>query len=372
MSRDRELARALGKVRVPGERDAEDRAWQLVRAAYAERTPAKRPTAGRRFALAGAVGAVLLAIGLSPAGAKVGDAIQDVFGLGEPDAKPQLRSLPATGELLVDSGQGAWIVREDGSKRLLGDYDQASWSPHGLYVAVAQGRELAAVDTAGDPRWTFPAPGVVRDPRWAGDAADTRIAYRSGADLRVIAGDGNPATDRLIARDVAPMAPAWRPIGYSKLGPPAANGFVLIYLTGDGEIRSVNVDSGARVPTRRADRRRLPVATAGGVEDRALSPDGERVARLEHVGASDRLLVTDRGGGGSVLFSARGRLTGPTWSPDGRWLLVGWPAADQWLFIDTAHPRRVIAFDRISEQFEPGGAGPASFPSVSGWILPQR
>ena len=252
MSRDRELARALGKVRVPGERDAEDRAWQLVRAAYAERTPAKRPTAGRRFALAGAVGAVLLAIGLSPAGAKVGDAIQDVFGLGEPDAKPQLRSLPATGELLVDSGQGAWIVREDGSKRLLGDYDQASWSPHGLYVAVAQGRELAAVDTAGDPRWTFPAPGVVRDPRWAGDAADTRIAYRSGADLRVIAGDGNPATDRLIARDVAPMAPAWRPIGYSKLGPPAANGFVLSYLTGDGEIRSVNVDSGARVPTRRA------------------------------------------------------------------------------------------------------------------------
>ena len=163
MSRDRELARALGKVRVPGERDAEDRAWELVRAAYEERTPAKRPTAGRRFALAGAVGATLLAIGLSPAGAKVGDAIEDVFGIGEPDAKPQLRSLPATGELLVDSGQGAWIVRDDGSKRLLGDYDQASWSPHGLYVAVAQGRELAAIDTAGDPRWTFPAPGAVRD-----------------------------------------------------------------------------------------------------------------------------------------------------------------------------------------------------------------
>ncbi len=36
------------------------------------------------------------------------------------------------------------------------------------------------------------------------------------------------------------------------------------------------------------------------------------------------------------------------------------------------HPRHVIAFDRISEQFDPGGTGPAPFPSVSGWILPQR
>jgi WD40-like Beta Propeller Repeat len=72
-------------------------------------------------------------------------------------------------------------------------------------------------------------------------------------------------------------------------------------------------------------------------------------------------------GRNEVLFSARGRLTGPTWSPDGRWLLIGWPAADQWLFIDTLHPRRAVAFDGISEQF--GGGG---FPRVSGWILPER
>ena len=211
----------------------------------------------------------------------------------------QLRSLPAAGELLVDSGQGAWIVREDGSKRLLGDYDQASWSPHGLYVAVAQGRELAAIDTAGDLRWTFPAPGAVRDPRWAGDAADTRIAYRSGDDLRVIAGDGDPATDRLIARDVAPVGADWRPIGYSKLGPPAANGFVLIYLTGDGEIRSVNVDSGVAGPDpprrSRAASRSRPRA---GAEDRAaLARRHARRAGSSTSGASDRLLVTDRGGG---------------------------------------------------------------------------
>ena len=75
-----------------------------------------------------------------------------------------------------------------------------------------------------------------------------------------------------------------------------------------------------------------------------------------------------------MLFSARGELASPTWSPDGRWLLVGWPDADQWLFIPTERPRRVVAFDRISEQFDPGGIGgrAAASPASSGWILPAR
>ena len=82
-----------------------------------------------------------------------------------------------------------------------------------------------------------------------------------------------------------------------------------------------------------------------------------------------------------MLLSTRGTLTGPSWSPDGRWLLVGWPAADQWLFIpaviDGGASRRrggaeVVAFDRISEQFDPGTPGPSRFPRVAGWVLPQR
>src|SRR5688500_16584515 len=190
MSSDRDLGRALRDISAPGESDAEARSWEVVRAAYAEREPLRAP------AVAG--GLALVAIALSPAGAEVRDAIRDALGIGIEDASPTLRSLPAGGELLVESAQGPWIVREDGSKRLLGDWEEASWSPHGVYVAVAEGRELAAVDTSGEVRWTFPAPGVVDDPLWAGDAADTRIAYRSGADLRVIAGDGSPATDRLI------------------------------------------------------------------------------------------------------------------------------------------------------------------------------
>ena len=32
----------------------------------------------------------------------------------------------------------------------------------------------------------------------------------------------------------------------------------------------------------------------------------------------------------------------------------------------------MIAVDEISEQFDPGGDGEASFPRAGGWILPQR
>jgi WD40-like Beta Propeller Repeat len=364
--RDREVARRLSELRAPGEPEAEERSWEVVRAAYADRTPIRPSPRNRRLVLALAAGAVLLAIGLSPAGAKVADLVSDVVDAGEPDARPQLRSLPASGELLVQSKDGPWIVREDGSKRLLGDYDEATWSPHGVYVAVADGRELAALEIDGDVRWTFPAHGVVSDPRWAGGSADTRIAYRSGDDLRVIAGDGSPESDHLIARDVASVAPAWRPIGYSKLGPPGAAGFVLSYLDGDKQVHTVNADTGEPVPTKPLDRELLTTPTIGQETGPARSPDGTAIAAIRPTRSGDQLsLHID--GRSEVLFRARGTLTGPAWSPDGRWLLIGWPAANQWLFIDTRHPRHVVAFDRISEQF--GGGG---FPQIRGWIFPER
>ena len=193
MRRDRELERAFEEVRVPDEAEAEERSWDVIRAAYAEHAPSAPARRGRALVLAVAGGAVVLAIGLSPAGAKVADVVSDVFSpeAGEPDAKPALRSLPAAGELLVESGEGPWVVRADGSKRLLGDYEQATWSPRGLFVAVTDGRELIAVDPLGEVRWTITAPGQVSDPRWA--PSGFRIAYRSGGDLWVVAGDGTGA-----------------------------------------------------------------------------------------------------------------------------------------------------------------------------------
>jgi hypothetical protein len=375
VSRDRDLERRLRELRAPDEPNAEQRSWEVVRAAYEGREPLPTPPRARRLALALAAGVGALAIGLSPAGAKVGELVSDVFSpdAGVPNAKPQLRPLPAAGELLIDSGQGPWIVREDGSKRLLGDYGEATWSPHGLYVTAADGRTLVTVDPAGQTRWTVPAAAAVADPRWSpGDlSVGFWIAYRSGDDLRIV--DGTGQRDQLIARDVAPVPAAWRPIGFSKLAPHGSGGVhVLTYVDSDKRIHTVDVDSGKAVESIPADLEELGTPSAGGAGKRAVSPDRSQMATVEAHKGGDRLVVSGDGGASRVLFSARGRLTGPTWSPDGRWLLVGWPEADQWLFISVDRPNRVVAFDQISEQFDPGGAGTASFPSIAGWVLPQR
>jgi hypothetical protein len=369
--RDRklELERQLRRLPLAGEDEAEERGWELVRAAHGERTPVHPGRRTRRVAIGLGAGAVALAIGLSPAGAKMGDLVSEVVGIGEEEARPALRSLPAAGELLVESAEGIWIVQEDGSRRLLGGFEQAAWSPRGLYVVVAEDRELTAVDPLGEVRWSLSAPGPVADPRWGG-IGDTRIAYRSGKELRVVAGDGSG--DHLIAADVAAVAPAWRPPGDSKLEAVEAL-HVVSYVTADKGIRSVDTESGERVEVTEADLERLSTPAAGGPGNRALSPDGITLATLQRVGRRDELVVQDDGKAKQrVLFSASGPLTGPTWSPDGRWLLVGWPAADQWLFISTERRNRVVAFDQISEQFDPGGDGGGKFPRVSGWILPQR
>src|ERR671934_220788 len=52
--------------------------------------------------------------------------------IGVKHAAPTLFRLPAPGRLLVESSEGPWVVQPDGSKRLLGRFLDASWSPHGL------------------------------------------------------------------------------------------------------------------------------------------------------------------------------------------------------------------------------------------------
>jgi WD40-like Beta Propeller Repeat len=361
--RENELERRLREAPIPDESGAEQRAWDVIRAAYAERTHTTQAHPARRLALAAAAGVAALAIGLSPAGAKVGDLVEDV--IGEEDAKPALRSLPAAGELLVESESGPWIVRADGSKRLLGDYEQATWSPRGLFVAASAGRELIALEPDGDVRWTITAPGPVSDPAWS--PSGFRIAYRSGDDAHVVAGDGTG--DHLVARNVAPVAPVWLLSRKAKLAadPTGPGTHVLAYVDSSKTPRAVDVDSGAGVRLGPSQLDRLAALEAGI----ALFPDGGRSARVARRGDRSALIL-EQDGKSRPIFSGPGRLTDPTWSPDGRWLLVGWPPADQWLFIRSDDPRRVIAVDDISSQFDPGGMGEGGFPRVSGWLLPQR
>lgn len=367
------MKRELDRLEIPGEHEARERSWAVVQAAAAEREPQPRRRSGKPLA-AIAIAVVAGAGLLSPPGRAVLGGLRQVVGVEQ--AQPALFSLPAPGRLLVTSDAGAWVIDPDGSKRLLGPYREASWSPFGRYVVAARPNELAALESAGDVRWTLARRGV-RSPRWGGSRADTRIAYFDRLGLRIVAGDGT--RDRLIApAEAGPLS--WRPGG----------GFQLAYASAS-EVRLQDIESG-RVRWR-ASSGRLPVArqlswTADGsrllvvLADRlllldgdgrevarrpvaelvtaALSPDGRRVAvvrRAEVIVLDGRLRDSRR------LFAGGGSLAGLAWSPDGRWLLTGWPAADQWVFARTAAGEpKIVAVSAVSAQFRS-----RSFPRIEGW-----
>ena len=188
----------------------EDRAWEIVRRAFDERTPSPAPS--RRGRAVAAIGAVVLAavIGaaLSSPGHAVFQRVREAVGVEH--AAPAIVSLPGGGRLLVVSAErgGVWVVEPDGLKRRLGTYADAEWSPHGLYVIATKGNELVALDPLGHVHWTLSRlePSW---PRWEGSTTDTRIAYLAASGLRVVAGDGTG--DHLLDAHAGDVAPAWDP-----------------------------------------------------------------------------------------------------------------------------------------------------------------
>jgi hypothetical protein len=118
------------------------------------------------------------------------------------------------------------------------------------------------------------------------------------------------------------------------------------------------------------------IYTARGRRVREL----ERVTRAAYSPAADTLAYaaydSERDSSSVVLVedgSARTLFTGPgafqdiVWSPNGRWLLVTWPAADQWLFLKMPSGRGLVSVPNVSREFDPGGDGGAEFPRASGW-----
>jgi hypothetical protein len=361
------------KFRAPHEEESRERAWAVVRAAYAQREPVTWPRKHARPLIAGAVVVAAVAAVLSPPGRSVVHSLRKTIGVKQ--ARPALFSLPTRGQLLVSSRGGVWIVRRDGSKRRLGGYRDAAFSPHGLFVAATRANELAALDPKGNVRWTLARPAP-RFPAWTGTRTDTRIAYVSSGKLRVVAGDGTG--DHALGR-AALVAPAWRP------GP----GRVLAYSDGRSAV-VIDADTGtvlrrlAPAPKRLAwssDGRLLlvfspyktrvydgskPVA-ADDPSDATFDRDATFVGPTHEVVAV-RAAGSPAGAGSSVfsistgrtLFRGTGDFDRITWSPNGRWLLVSWPTAGQWVFLEPGHPRRIEGVSRISSQF--GG-----FPRVEGW-----
>jgi hypothetical protein len=54
---------------------------------------------------------------------------------------------------------------------------------------------------------------------------------------------------------------------------------------------------------------------------------------------------------GRAVFDGTGVFAHLEFSPDGRWLLIGWPTADQWVFVLTDRPRTIRAVSGIAGQF---------------------
>ncbi len=401
--RDDGLRRALREAPIPSTAEAERRGLAVVEAAHAERAGRERtgPEHHRpslpRLALALAIATLLAALLLSPAGAAVRDWMDEVVTTSAPRPEPELAEIPGGGRLLVQSMVGPWVVQPDGARRLLGDYDEATWSPRGLFVAATSGRTLSALEPDGTPRWSITAPRRVADPRWA--PSGERIAYRAGARLQVVAGDGTG--ERELAAATAPIAPAW-----SSLGP-----FQIAYVTVDGRLRIADSESSAVLvsapalpgitrlewgggessilessrrslrlrgvqPVKLSGRprlgapRRLPLPPKATLVDAALAPETPAVAAVltrwrNHGTRSFVLLFRPGAAKPQSLLNVPGSLGQVAWSPDGRRLLVAWPGADQWVFLPVGRGEGRAVAD-ISTAFSPGQRA-ASFPRLEGW-----
>jgi hypothetical protein len=352
----------LDDVAIPD--GAEERAHGVAMAAFAERKPTPPQRRYWRPAVVVVAVAALAGVLASPPGRSVIQSIREAVGVKH--SATALFGLPAPGRLLVNSSRGPWVVQQDGSKRLLGPYHEASWSPFGRYIVATRGDELVTMEPNGKVHWTLARPDL-RLPAWGGEHDNTRIAYLSRNILRVVAGDstGDAAG---CAETVPAVAPAWQPNSLSVLAF-ATNGQVAVYdvtncrqlfrrsptptkltWSSDGKLLLSLSASGLRVYD----------LTGRVVAQDAPARDATFLGRTHNVAVlatSGDVLVGQR-----VLFRAAG-LRQIISSPDGRWLLLTWPAANQWVFVRAQAPHTIRAVSGINRQF-----GSGSFPVVAGWV----
>ncbi|HEY6886479.1 MAG TPA: WD40 repeat domain-containing protein, partial [Solirubrobacter sp.] len=261
----------------------------------------------------------------------------------EPEATPTPKSqfaLPAAGRVLVSGADGLFVVSRNGHRTALGDYEDAAWSPRGLFVVATKARTLTALNPAnGQVRWTVRPGGAVGLPSWAPDGL--HIAYRAGRTLRIVYGNGEH--DVLAGRDMAAVAPAWRPNTPRTVAWAAGDGTVTVEDADTAKVLWTFHSRGVRHLVWSGDGRTLLIAGRrhGTVRDvvagtsAPLRLDGELLAVAAGRG---RMAFAVRRGArteirlhGSVLVSAAGRLDDLAWSPDGRWLLAGDATTGEWL-----------------------------------------
>jgi hypothetical protein len=399
------LRSRLREQPLPGEGEAAARSWPVVEAAFAERGPTARP---RRVLLRLALVTALLGVGLvaalTPAGAEVGHWIEDRFANSGDPAGPAFAGLPAGGSVLTISSTGAYAIDDDGGAQRLGSFTDAGWSPRGVHVVGVNGRRLTAVDATGTVKWTLARQRRVHHPSWS-TGLGYAVAYLEGPTLHVVAGTGDPSTDRALRRGAAAVSPAWRP----------RSDQVLTYATAGGVIETLDVVSGRALWRARSgasaagpgDSGRLvalawsrngrtlvalssrsvtvldvsgqvlrTIALPAVGRELALHPSGRRAAVVVGGGAlgAGGGAVGSGGGGGTRVLDVplrgagrprqlfQGGVDGLAWSRDGRRLLLAWRDADEWLLLGPGGRVR-RALHGVSDEL--GAAG--GFPRVAGW-----
>ena len=204
---------------------------------------------------------------------------------------------------------------------------------------------------------------------------DTRIAYLDAGGLRVVAGDGTG--DRLLDRDAARVPPAWEPgddctrVAYVTAAATivlrsATRGRVVwrapiwrcprsLEWSTDGRCSRSRRRSRIVVLDRHGHRRAARSRCSSGTSRDATFEPRDAPARASSVAlarpaARFKLVDVDHPGHARLLFAGPGTFGDVVWSPDGRWLLVDWPTANQWVFLHGAQRARGREHPRSSSR----------------------
>ena len=371
---------------------ARARALGVVRAAFLEVEPARRP---RRWAPALAVAACVLARrrgrrrrSPSPATrSRAGCATCSASGARTRSRRScacraaggcwsRRRAAPGSSRPTARGGGSATTPARRGRRT------GASWSPGAAASCSRSSRTGASAGRSSRP-------GRIATARWS-RGLGYRVAYVSGGTLRVVTGDGTgdhrhgagrrggarlAAGRRARARLRRPARPRARRrrrlAGDSSGARRRSAGAIELAWSPDGRRLLVATPDGWQRARRRRPRARAPVRASASPTSpgrRAGAGSPSCAARRD---GSDVLLVDPAGRGRPrELFSGPGRFGRVAFSPDGRRLLVPWPDADQWLFVSPSRGGHVGAVANIGRQFARGAADEARSRTRSSGAVP--
>ena len=277
--------------------------------------------------------------------------------LGEPDLSADGRRVLVS---LFDNGGDRELYRRDSEggrllqltdNGLLDDEDPAA-SPDGLRLAFARGGGgegggaiyLMPADGRGVRRLTEARSrqGVDGHPTWSPDGAEIAFDRPAGWIYVVPVAGGR---EHRLARG---FDPAWSPRG-SQLAVATDAGLVLVRASGGRSRLLVSLERAAGFLGLGPDD--FPSI----ITSPAWSPDGEEIAfHFQYQRQKDErsaVLVVRRDGTSLRVLVREGRFTSVTWSPDGRWLLLG--GADVVRIGRSGAQLGVIAADVLAFEAEP-------------------